>query len=381
MARFVLLACLASVGLAAAVEAQDARGRSSPPAPGAPAAPGAAGAVKPASGFAAVPVPPAPPAPPLPPNPMLSGGDYGGGCGPGGCGAWGRLAKLCGGLCCDECCTDERGWLRADYVLWSVQGGALPPLAVRDAPGTPLGAAGLPATPGQQLLFGGTRLNDEMRSGVRISAGVFGEGGLWAVSGDLFYLASNSDGARFNSSGGPLLSRPFFNVATGAPDAEVVAFPGVASGSVTFSERNTFVGAGGFFQHALWCGGDACHGYRVDFIAGYRYYGMNDDLRIRENRFTTDPGATPAGTAIVIVDQFRTENTFHGGLIGLTGGKRHGCWAFDFRAGVALGAMNRELLIDGSTTVQAPGQPAVGAAAGCWRRCRTRAPTRPKRSR
>jgi hypothetical protein len=271
---------------------------------------------------------------------------------------------LFAGLCCKECCTDERGWLRLDYILWSVQGGALPTLAVRDSPGVPFAAAGLPTTPGQQLVFGGTRLNDEMRSGLRLSAGVYGEGGLWAVSGDLFFLSSNGDGARFNSSGGPVLSRPFVNPATGLPDAEVVGFPGVTSGSLAFSERNTFVGAGAFFQHALHCGGDECHGYRVDFITGYRFYGMNDDLRIRDSRSTIGPGAFPSGTTLTILDQFRTENTFHGGLIGLTGVKRHGCWVCDFRAGVALGAMNRELLIDGSTTVQSPGQPTVVRGGG-----------------
>ena len=255
--------------------------------------------------------------------------------------------------------------MRAEYLLWSVQGGVLPALVVRDDPGTPRAAVGLPATPGRQVLFGESRLNDEMRSGFRIAGGVWlGDSDRLGISGDVFYLGSNSDGARFSSSGDPPLSRPFFNTTTGTADAELVSFPGVLSGSVAASERNTFVGAGGFIQYALRCGGDTCHSWRVDLLAGYRYYGLNDDLRIQEELLATGAGPVPAGTSIIVADRFRTENTFNGGLVGLSGGARYRSWSFDLRVGAAFGSLRRELLIEGITTVQSLGAVPVASRGG-----------------
>jgi hypothetical protein len=268
-----------------------------------------------------------------------------------------RISKLC-------CCSDGTcGWITADYVLWSVQSDRLPALVARDVPGTPRGAVGLPGTPGQQTLFGASGAAGEMRSGLFINGGLWlDECHKWAISGDFFFLGSGNSGGTFSSAGDPPLSRPFLNAATGTPDAELVSYPGVLAGGVTVGVRNTFVGAGGFIQYNLCCGGnpsDPCNptSYRVDLLTGYRYYALNDFIQIQENLVANGQAGVPIGTAITVTDRFHTENSFQGGLIGLSSGVQCGKWLFDFRGGVDLGDMHRESIIEGTTVVQLPGQP------------------------
>lgn len=271
-------------------------------------------------------------------------------------------------VCCGPCGAEECGWVRAEFLLWSVQGTGAPALVNRDAAGIPRGLVGLPGTPGQQTLFGGSRLADDSRPGLRVSAGYWlDECRLWSVNGDFFYLASGNEGGRFTSAGDPPLSRPFFNLGTGSPDAELVAYPGVVSGAVSARARNTFVGAGAYLRRNLSCDLDECgQGYRVDLLAGYRFYNLNDDLRIRESLLAAGSNLVPAGTVITVTDRFRTENTFHGGLIGLTAGGRWGKWTVDARAAAALGNMRRELTIEGSTVVQVPGAAASVRSGGLY---------------
>jgi hypothetical protein len=251
----------------------------------------------------------------------------------------------------------------ADYTLWSVQSFATPALVARDVAGTPRSAVGIPGTAGQQILYGNARQTGDLRSGLQIVAGYWlDDCHLWAVSGDFFYLSTGTSNGQFSSSGDPPLSRPFFNVATGMPDAELVSYPGVLAGTVSVNAHNTFVGAGGFLQRNLCCGPLGCDPctpswYRVDLLAGYRYYGLDDSLQIRENLVATGPGAVPAGTSIVVTDRFHTSNQFNGVLLGVSGWAQYGNWALGLRAGAALGDLHRELDVSGSTVVTVPGQP------------------------
>jgi hypothetical protein len=253
--------------------------------------------------------------------------------------------------------------VQADYVLWSVQGFQTPALVARDVPGTARSAVGIPGTAGQQILSGNARQTGDLRSGFYINGGVWlDECRQWALSGDFFFLSTGTDNGRFSSAGDPPLSRPFFNVATNAPDAELVSFPGVLSGTVSVTARNTFAGGGAFLQRNLCCAFDGCdpcnpRGYRIDLLAGYRTYRLDDFLQIREDLLAVGPGPVQPGTTIVVTDRFRTENMFNGALVGLSGSALYGNWSFNLRAGAALGDMHRVLDVAGSTVVTVPGQP------------------------
>jgi hypothetical protein len=380
MTRLLLSACAAILCFAAVATAQQANrygdGYSSPAAPapipytppnagvvatGQPAPTGRAAFLPPASSVNVYPAtdPKSSTGPTVPATSTLppSGPD---------CGGCERLAKAC----CTPCGPDECGWVQADYLLWSVQGFQIPALVARDAPGTPRTAVGLPGTPGQQVLLGNSRQTGDLRSGFYINGGLWlDECRQWAVSGDFFFLSTGSGGGRFSSAGDPPLSRPFFNAATGAPDAELVSYPGVLSGTATVTERNTFVGGGAFLQRNLCCNFDGCdpcnpHGYRLDLLAGYRIYGLNDFLQVREYLVATGPGAVPAGMTLVVTDRFSTQNLFNGALLGLSGTARYGRWTVDGRVGAALGDMHRELTVNGYTVVTEPGQPASARTGG-----------------
>jgi len=87
-----------------------------------------------------------------------------------------------------------------------------------------------------------------------------------------------------------------------------------------------------------WCG-ENCN--RVDFVYGFRYYGFNDNLGIREQLTSFDPGSGVAiGTQIDVRDSFVTQNNFYGGEIGLIGQHLPGRWMFEDTLKVALGDRN-----------------------------------------
>src|SRR5262245_48917534 len=60
-------------------------------------------------------------------------------------------------------------WIRADYLGWWLTGSRLPLLVTSSPPGTPRSQAGVIGAPGTQVLFGNETVNDDFRSGVRIT--------------------------------------------------------------------------------------------------------------------------------------------------------------------------------------------------------------------
>ena len=57
---------------------------------------------------------------------------------------------------------------------------------------------------------------------------------------------------------------------------------------------------------------------RVSWLAGYRFFRLNEDLNIVEQTTAIDPqGQAAVGTAIDISDSSDTRNEFHGGQFGM----------------------------------------------------------------
>src|SRR5262249_35455424 len=146
---------------------------------------------------------------------------------------------------------------------------------------------------------------------------------------------------------------PFFNAATGLPDAELISFPGFLDGNVQASASSgNLIGAGVLGRANLCCG--CC--YRLDALAGYRYLSLSDRVGIPENITSTDPPETiaPLGTNIIVTDSFHTTNQFHGGDVGLAGELRWNAWTLGGTARVALGSTHERVDVNGSTTVTVP---------------------------
>jgi hypothetical protein len=267
------------------------------------------------------------------------------------------LCDPCQPRCVPPCGPPGRCWVQGELLLWFVSGDPLPPLVSTAPAGTPRPVAGALGQPGTAVLAGGRTTDYGLLPGFRLRAGMWlDDCQTCGVEGSFFFLARGTDWDQFASPGDPILTRPFFNTLTGRPDTELVAFPGVVAGSVRADNTLTLTGGDLNLRKNLCC---TCCG-RLDLLAGYRVLHLTEELTVTERlvNLTTDRGAPP-GTTIVVQDRFRTENTFHGGQVGLAGERRSGRWYLEGRALVALGVVHQVVEIDGSTAVTLPGQPTV----------------------
>jgi hypothetical protein len=238
---------------------------------------------------------------------------------------------------------------------------------VTAAPATsPAAVASALGNPDTVILFGNDRVNDDLRSGVRLRAGFWlDEDGQWGLDGSFFYLDPTGKNFGAGSNGTSVsLFRPIFNTATGMEGVEEVAnlAAGIV-GRVAVQSSSTFLGGDVNLRHALCCSQDGCRGYRLDLLAGYRTFGANDDLRVGENLVPLGLGGAPAGT-ILVEDHFRTRNQFHGFQLGLDGQWWWQRWFLGARGLAAFGVTEESVAIDGATSAQPVGGTPVVAEGG-----------------
>ena len=284
-------------------------------------------------------------------------------CGPDGC-----PAADCATPACDCLCGPPgRFWVSAEYLYWVAKGQQLPPLATTGPATASRATAGVLGQPGTQTLYGGNgrNYNDDWRSGFRLRAGVWlDQCQRFGLEGDFFFIGKSRDNFVAASDGSQVITRPFFNVlqnrndtqlvsfggTPGTNDTQLVSFPGVLAGSVAVRNESQFIGGGFNFLCNLCC--DPCG--RLDFLFGYRYLNLRDEVTINENLTALAGSSVPAGTRFLIQDRFRTNNDFHGGNIGLAYERRFGSFFLGVRPSVALGVTHSVTTIDGSTTIVQP---------------------------
>src|SRR5262249_54127783 len=276
----------------------------------------------------------------------------------GNCDVNGPCAPACNGPECGTCCPpSNRYYASAEYILWWIKGSPLPPLLTAGSAGDPIfGALGLPGT---VVLFGGSRVREDSRSGGRFALGHwFDEDHTLGIEGSYFFLGSRTDSFTATSFGNPILARPILDVTSGVgsgiSSSQLVAGPipgGVLVGSFNASLRSSLWGAEGNLRSNLCCG---CNWF-VDGILGFRALGLNEDLDITENLLAVTASAGPGGTAtttstpILVRDHFDTRNNFYGGQLGLVSEWRRGRWSFDLKTKIALGSTHQVAHIDGFT--------------------------------
>jgi hypothetical protein len=243
--------------------------------------------------------------------------------------------------------------VRVEALLGWVQGSRTPPLVVSGGP--PL-----------SVLSGAGRLDDDARGGLRTELGVWLCDGALAVQGSYFFLGPGQSLSRFGSTTpNQFIGRPFIDANTGQVVLEQVTVPGTLSGFVTVSSSTSgLMGADLLLRAPVCCATNCCgDGVRLDVLAGYQFYSLNDQLTIRENLF---PMAAPfvPGTQLTLVDSFRTENTFNGGTLAALVCGRYGVWTGELMGRLALGTMNHEVIIFGATQTNVPGQAPVTRPGG-----------------
>ena len=274
------------------------------------------------------------------------------------------VAAACGEPCvstggCDTLCGPAgRFWIGAEYLLWQTKGNRLPALATGAPVGTPRNVAGTLGGPGTTTLIGDRDYANDWRSGFRLY------GGAWlnasqtlGIDGDWFFLGESSTREAAGSDGSRIVTRPFTNtVRRGAnnsftevapfQDTQLVSFPNILSGDVVVDTRSEFFGAGANGIVNLLC--NPCG--RLDFLLGWRYLSLEDELVIREN-LTGLAGSENPGTTFQVRDYFNTRNQFNGVNLGLAWERRAGSFFFNARGSVALGNTNSIVEIDGNTVI------------------------------
>jgi hypothetical protein len=231
--------------------------------------------------------------------------------------------------------------------MWWTKGSSLPPLVTTSPGGTPAIDAGVLGQPGTTVLFGDEQGGQEMQIGGRATFGLWLDPEHHVTAAGRFY-GLGGDETRFAdaSDGDPILALPFFNALLGIEDAQLVAFPGVAEGSIQASyEQFNFMGAESFIE--IMMERDRCR--RTGLIMGYHFLRLDD--RLQMDVFIDDDPTATVGTTFDIFDRFATQNEFHGGMIGLRSVRSRGCVSLDSLLKVSFGNMREQVTIAGETLI------------------------------
>ena len=138
---------------------------------------------------------------------------------------------------CDAC----RLQVRTDYLYWWTRGAYLPPLATTSPAGTVMTDAGVLGEPYTEVLVGNQLTSSGPRSGVRGTASIaLDEGAQWWLATDWLWLGRQIDHFGTTSAQTPILARPFYDVALGANNSELVCYPAFLAGGMSVDAANDF---------------------------------------------------------------------------------------------------------------------------------------------
>jgi hypothetical protein len=256
-------------------------------------------------------------------------------------------------------CPDlEEFWLGADYLLWAMKGGRLPPLVTTSPPNS----LGILGQPGTSILIGDTDTNRGAFSGGHFVAGVWlDDDQNFGFEGTYFFLAERSVNFTANSTGSPnsaALARPFFNILTNQEDSEVLALPGQQPASIRVSATTSLQGAEATGVVGL-CSGDC---FRLEMLIGFRYLELDDKLGIAEQVAFLPNAPVNAGSIINQVDQFDVGNRYYGGQLGLRAEWCYHGFLFGALGKLAFGANEEIIDIAGASRFAPPmGTPLISA--------------------
>lgn len=278
----------------------------------------------------------------------------------------------------------SKAYVVAEGLKFFPKGANAPALLTTSPLGTPQEQAGVIGAPGTEVLIGDSEFDDEGLYGGRIALGLWTMGAEY-IGFEFNYMGFDNGGTTFATestfqpdNGGSILAIPFFDVATGAEDSLILAFPdfqttgGVidtggapidVNGSFELDSDLEIHSAGAVMKRVVWVLPDA--GWRMYFLGGYRFFWLSDDLDMTS---TIEPvGALFAGGAqLEVFDSFDTENQFHGGELGLQTELASGPWSIGIVTKVALGNNHQKLEIEGETRAVGTGAVATVTPGGLF---------------
>jgi len=294
-------------------------------------------------------------------------------------------------------------WTTMDYLVYFAKGQpANFPLLTTSAPND----AGIIGRSSTLVLAGNQDLSYNPISGFRINAGFFGDvdrrWGFEASGTVLEHKANVTDIA--SGTNIPTLARPFIDSANPRViGSQVIANTNLGEGRAVVGTTNQtwWIDATGIVNLYRSEPGTKC-AISVDFLAGYRFMMIEEDLSIDTHTRLNQTGTvtpvfaigpfgvlTQVGTTvtpipvafggvtvstpatIVVQDSFKVTNRFNGGVVGLRGEARYGMFTAGTTMKLAFGNMNQRLEIQGrsgysdlSRPNPISGGPNIGSAYG-----------------
>ncbi len=249
-------------------------------------------------------------------------------------------------------------WFSAEYLLWWIKDGPVstPLVTVGSLADTIPTALGQPNT---RVLFGDNTLNYNAFSGMRFQGGI-GIGQNLAVEGGYLVLERRSVQfqAASDANGNPPLGRPLFNPQVGLEESEGLSNPGFFAGQVQVASHSTLQGYEANLASTLRGDNEGA----LILLAGFRALNLNEDLSIAEDLnplvpgFLTFQGAPVSpGSTVSTFDKFHARNNFYGGQLGGRWQGGFGSLSLGLTAKVALGSTQELMTVEGSSTLQSPG--------------------------
>jgi hypothetical protein len=228
-------------------------------------------------------------------------------------------------------------WHTLELLVWWPRAAPLPPLvSAGPSAQTLLGGRALdnPAAAGGRFTVGFS-VNPEETAGLAVTYLFLGSAYGTATAGDLFAPPVR------------LIGRPVTSAVTGEPALVPVAEPGRSTGRITASTTSRVTGWEVTGVTNLYATTRA----RVNALAGYRYFMLNEGLRV--DQFTLYPGGRPV--LFNAADQFDAHNRFHGGQLGLSADLTRGAVFVEAAGKVALGQGVSVVRASGQTVALRPG--------------------------
>jgi hypothetical protein len=213
---------------------------------------------------------------------------------------------------------------------------------------------GLPPAPGARgtsLLLGGSALDSQPSAGGRFTWGYsLNAAQTFGVEATYLFLGSRtftSNASNFPGTPSQSIGIPYTDAATGA--GEVLTL-GQAGASFAALSATTSVRVQGWEVNTVanvYDGRDA----KLNFLMGWRYFQVNEWLRLDQGQYRYAPFRSVAQTA----EQFDAHNRFNGGQLGLHADVRRGVVFCEMTGKVAFGQTYEVVKADGVTRLLVPG--------------------------
>lgn len=244
------------------------------------------------------------------------------------------------------CTAREAGhtYWSAEYLLWWIKGTSIPPLVTTGSEDDFIpGALGEPGT----VILLNNKIYNHERSGGRFTAGWWIDPAhTFALDASMVFLGSRRTTFKYSSdaNGAPVLSRPYFDITTGAQDADVISLPDLQVGALAVTSTSRMFGVDTnarlhVFEGQCWS---------VDALGGFRYLSLNESLYFDQTFQVPPTGPANFGG---LADEFTTKNRYIGGQFGLSSQWRWRRFAVTAQTKLGLGGNLETVVINGATVL------------------------------